>query len=166
MIANVQTVRLKPNPTGKDRSRSGGVSQTQLGAEWVDIRNVCNQPVDLTGVKLYHIAYLRGSNQGRWDEITSFNGTLGVGMVVRVHSGSGPESVLRDEDRREADYHLFTRRDSYVWNNDHGDCSALWQSGQSNPFDKACYDPYPPEGEVLERVGDKLVAGSAVASRR
>lgn len=166
MSSNVQTLQLKPNPSGKDRTRYGGASATQLGAEWVDIKNGSSRPVDLTGVRLCHIAYSAGSNRSRWEEVTSFRGTLGVGEVVRVHSGNGEESSLRDEDKRGADYHLFTGRNNYVWNNDQGDCSALFQGSNSEPFDKACYDAKPQEGVVLKRVGDRLVARSAAASYR
>jgi hypothetical protein len=164
--SNLQTLQLKPNPSGKDRSRYGGASATQLGAEWVDVKNISSSSVDLTGVKLCHIAYSVGSNRGQWDEVIGFRGTLGAGNVIRVHSGSGPESFLRDEDKRGVDHHLFTNRDNYVWNNDHGDCSALFQGNCSEPFDKACYDPNPPEGVVLKRVGDRLIAQSAAVSFR
>ena len=87
----------------------------------------------------------------------SFKGTLPTGETMRVHSGSGPVSELREEDRQGADYHLFTGK-NYICNNAEGDCSGLFESGQSSPFDRACYAPYPPEGSVLRRVGDKLVA--------
>lgn len=161
-MKTLKTVRLKPNPPGKDRDRHGA-SATQLGAEWVDIQNVGRSPVDLGGVQLFHIAYSRGDRTGRWAELMSFRGTLPVGQIVRVHSGSGPLNQLRQEDIQGADHHLFTGK-NYVWNNVEGDCSGLFETGQPSPFDRACYDPNPPEGEVLERVGDKLVAKARVAS--
>lgn len=126
------------------------------------------QSVDMTGVILYHIAYDR-NGKGTWEEVIRFKGTLASGQTVRVHSGSGPEIVLLPEDRQGATHHLFTGRDQYVWNNDYGDCSALWQDGQANPFDNACYDANPPEGVILVRVGDRLVAPAttkAAAGRR
>jgi hypothetical protein len=45
----------------------------------------------------------------------------------------------------------------YVWNNERGDCAALWQVGEKDSFDKACYDAIPPEGVILVSVGNKLV---------
>lgn len=165
-MANLESVRIKPNPTGKDRSRYGGASPTQLGAEWVDVKNVSQSPVNLNGVKLYHIAY-SGPNDsnGHWDEVISFSGTLQPGQVIRVHSGSGPQSVLRDEDVAGATYHFFTGK-NYVWNNDRSDRAALWVTGQSAPFDQAYYDANPPEGVVLERVGDRFLAPSYAAAGR
>ncbi len=166
-MKTLKSIRLKPNPSGKDRTRRGGATATQLGGEWVDIQNTGNAAVDLSGVKLYHIAYSGATDNGRWEEVMSFKGSLGAGQVMRVHSGGGPLSALHTIDQQGADYHLFTGRDAYVWNNDRGDCSTLWQAGESEPFDKACYDPNPPEGVILVRVGNKLVVPTAsIAGRR
>lgn len=33
-------IRIKPNPTGKDRPPHGGLTAAQLAGEWVDFRNV------------------------------------------------------------------------------------------------------------------------------
>ena len=67
-----------------------------------------------------------------------------------------PDSVIRDEDRRGADFHLFSDKD-YVWNNKEGDTPALYNPVTKVTLDSASYDPNPPEGEVLMRSGDKLV---------
>lgn len=164
-MSDLKTVRLKPNPPGKDRARCGGVSQIQLGAEWVDIKNVGQGTVDVTGVRLYHVAYSGPTDRtGTWEEITGFSkGALGVGQVVRVHSGSGPENILRHEDRVGADYHIFSGKDRYVWNNDRSDRSGIGRSA-STLTDQAWYEANPFEGKVLQRVGDKLtpLANSAV----
>jgi hypothetical protein len=72
--------------------------------------------------------------------------------------------VLQAEDLQGAEHHVFTGKDQYVWNNAEGDCSGLFESGQSSPFDRACYDPHPPEGVILQRVGDKLVALAAATA--
>jgi hypothetical protein len=168
-MKSLKTVQLKPNPFGKDRTRRGGATTAQLGGEWVDLQNTGSKAVDLTGVKLYHIAYSGATDNGRWEEVMSFKGSLGIGEVIRVHAGSGPVSALHEIDQMGANFHLFTGRDAYVWNNDRRDCSALWQSGENEPFDRACYDANPPEGVILVRVGDKLVvsaASMAAAGRR
>jgi hypothetical protein len=159
-MKTLQTIRLKPNPSGKDRTRRGGATAAQLGGEWVDIQNMGSTAVDLTGVKLYHIAYSGAVDNGRWEEVMSFKGSLGAGQVIRVHAGNGSLSALHAVDKQGADYHLFIGRDAYVWNNDRGDCSALWQAGENDPFDKACYDANPPEGVILTRVGSKLVVAT------
>lgn len=161
-MSNLQTVRLKPNPSGKDRTRRGGATATQLGGEWADIRNVCDKPVKMDGVGLYHIAYSADGRTSQWEKIMSFQGTLQPAQVIRVHAGAGPESVLLPVDKNGADIHLFTGG-NYVWNNDKSDCAALFMDRQSNPFDKACYAASPPEGVVLKRVGDSLVASAATS---
>lgn len=161
---SLKTVRIKPNPVGKDRNRNGQAGAKQLGAEWADVKNEGPKPVSLEGVSLQHIAYRHGSSEGRWEIVTGFKGSLAPGLVMRVHSGHGPVTALAPEDLAGADAHLFTGRDQYVWNNDRGDCPALWLSGQQVPFDKACYHSAPPEGAVLIRVGDRLVAGAGVLS--
>jgi hypothetical protein len=98
-----------------------------------------------------------------WDLVTGFSGagTLQPGKVVRVHSGSGPVSVLDAGDLRGADHHIFTNRDRYVWNNAEGDTSRLTETVGGNEIDtdKASYAPNPPEGVVLVRSGSSLVPG-------
>ena len=86
----------------------------------------------------------------------AFKGSLQPGKTVRVHSGSGPDSVIREEDRKGADIHVFTDRD-YVWNNKEGDTPALYNPVTHVTLDSASYDPNPPEGEVLFRSSGKLV---------
>lgn len=164
-MKTLRTVRLKPNPSGKDRTRRGGATVAQLGGEWVDIENHGRTSVDLSGVKVYHIAYSGAYDNGTWEEVMSFKGSLGTGEVIRVHAGSGPLNVLHPNDQQGATYHLFTGRDAYVWNNDRGDCSALWQAGEQLPFDKACYAANPPEGVILVRSGDKLLVPAGSMAR-
>jgi hypothetical protein len=161
----LQTIRLKPNPSGKDRSRFGA-SSAQLGGEWADIKNVGQRPVDMTGIKLFHVAYSGSYDNGIWQQVINFTqGVLCVGQVVRVHAGSGPASALKTEDRFGADFHVFTGRDQYTWNNDRGDCAAIGRTDRELT-DQAWYDPYPPEGDVLQRVGNMLLASYAAAGRR
>jgi len=160
-MANLQTVRLRPNPPGKDTTRRGGATQTQLGAEWADIQNTTNQPLNITGVELYHIAYSPQHPRGQWERVCVFSETLPAGHTLRLHSGSGPLSVLRQEDIQGAEIQRFTGQDWYVWNNAEGDCAALTMSAKFDPFDKACYEPNPSEGVVLVRVNDKLVVPAA-----
>jgi hypothetical protein len=156
MMANLQFSKIKPNPAGKDRGQSGQTPASQLAGEWVDIKNISSSPVSMDGLELYHLAYAAGATQGKWDKVTSFTGTLPSGSTVRVHSGSGPDSVIRPEDRAGAEYHAFTRRD-YVWNNRQGDSPLLFSPTLKQNIDQASYDPFPPEGQILIRSGSKLV---------
>ncbi|MBS0261595.1 MAG: lamin tail domain-containing protein [Planctomycetes bacterium] len=159
-INTLKTVRLNPTPAGKDRTRYGGASAAQLGGEWADIQNVGSQAVDLTGVSLHHIAY-HPNGTSHWEHVMTFNGALSPGKVMRIHAGSGPASVLRQEDLAGADHHLFSHG-NYVWNNDKADCAGLFD-GRSDPFDKACYGANPPEGAILQRVADSLVPAATAA---
>jgi len=161
-MKTLQITRIKPNPAGKDKTPSGAASASQLAAEWVDFKNNGVYSVNLAGVDLYHVAYAAGSNEGRWEKVIDFTGTLPAGQTVRVHSGSGPDNAIRAEDRAGADHHVFTRR-NYVWNNRQSDKPTLFEPAQKQNVDQASYDPYPPEGEVLVRSGYKLVPASVPA---
>ncbi|MCC7336730.1 MAG: hypothetical protein IT422_16690 [Pirellulaceae bacterium] len=160
----VRTNQLKPNPAGKDRSTSGA-SESQLAAEWVDIKNVGRTNIALSGVNLYHKAFRRDGSF-EWELVGKLSGVLGAGQVLRVHSGKGPYSVVRPEDSVGSDFYIFTGVSRYIWNNDYSDSSLLWQPSTKASIDEASYDAYPPEGAILQRVGDKLVAPSWATVRR
>ncbi len=163
-MSRLQTIRMKPNPAGKDRNRYGA-SAAQLAAEWLDIKNVSEVAVNINGVRLCHIAYSDSYPNGRWELVTSFTGTLQPGKVIRVHAGEVKNAnQIRAEDQAGADFHLFSGRDAYVWNNDRGDCSSLWTADDGQPFDKASYSAPPAEGAILTRVGDALVGATATAT--
>lgn len=150
--------QAKPNPSGKDRL-GNVVPSSQLAGEWVDFKNSGNEDYPLENIKLHHIAYTAQYPNGVWEEVMGFNGTLGVGKVVRVHSG-GKISLenLYQEDRAETDHHLFTGG-NYVWNNSKSDSPRLVQkqNGQISEIDKASYSAYPPEGKILKRIGGQLI---------
>ena len=156
-------IRIKPNPAGKDHPPQSGPTVQQLAAEWVDFRNDSGKALSLENVALYHVAY-PVSGQPTWSRIMTFKGVLQPGKVVRVHSGQVREtSVIRPEDLAGADHHLFTGRDAYVWNNSKGDRPRLKNEASEGEIDQAFYSPNPPEGAVLVRVGQQLVAGQARA---
>ena len=94
-MANLQTVRLKPNPSGKDRTRRGGATATQLGSEWADIKNVCVQAVKLDGVGLYHIAYSADGRTSRWEKIMGFKGILQPSAAATQKGGVGGSRDFR-----------------------------------------------------------------------
>lgn len=155
-MKTIRTNQLKPNPAGKDRTRSGA-SETQFAAEWVDIKNTGRIDVDLNGVTLFHKAFKRDGTF-EWEVVRRLTGTLPAGKVLRIHSGKGPYNVVRDEDKAGSDYYFFTEESRYIWNNDRGDTSLLWEPASKTTIDEAAYDSNPPEGVILQRVGDKLVA--------
>lgn len=148
-------ISIKPNPIGKDRSRTGA-TPGQLAAEWVGFRNDGNEPAPLDAVVQYHRAYSGGT--ASWDRVTGFSGTLPAGKTVRVHAGRARDtSVIKQEDLVGADYHIFSGEDRYVWNNREGDTALLYNTQTNTTIDQASYDPFPPEGAVLLRQGTKFV---------
>ena len=157
-MTQLTITQAKPNPTGKDRL-GNLIPSSQLVGEWVDFKNTGDESYPLSNIKLQHIAYTISDPNGVWDKVMGFSGNLGVGQVVRVHSGGeGPLESLSPEDFIGADYHLFTGN-SYVWNNDKGDSPrlVLKQNGQTYEVDKASYSTYPTEGKILKRLGNHLV---------
>lgn len=167
-MRTIRSVRIKPNPAGKDRTRRGATA-AQLGAEWVDLKNEATTAVLLNGLALFHVAYSGATDNGTWERVTGFTGQLGAGQVMRVHSGSGPVDALNRADVQGADVHVFTNRDNYIWNNDRGDCSALQKDRESEKLDQCWYDGKPPEGIVLVRVSNTFVvpaSSMATASSR
>jgi len=157
-------IRIKPNPAGKDRPGHGSPSPSQLAAEWVDFRNDDARDASMAGVSLWHRTFAPSRGQ-EWAKITPFTGVLPPGKTVRVHSGMKRDpSILRPEDFAGADYHVFTGADAYIWNNREGDTALLFHETTRETIDKASYAPNPPEGAVLVRSGDQLVAGLAPAA--
>jgi hypothetical protein len=127
-MSTLQIIRIKPNPTGKDRTRSGA-TPAQLGAEWVDFQNIGSTAVALENVELFHVAYPARQSQAYWSRITGFRGAVGAGEIVRVHAGRVRNlSVLQQEDVRGAHHHVFTGEDQYVWNNRQGHgCTSIYR---------------------------------------
>jgi hypothetical protein len=153
-MKSLRIIKAKPNPRGKDRYGSY-IPPAQLAAEWVDFENSGNEKYSLVDIELNHIAYQPICKNGKWDPVMTFTGNLEPEKVVRVHSGAKISLAdMNIEDVTGADFHLFTGK-NYVWNNDCGDSSGLWNGNAW--VDKASYDPYPPEGRILRRVGDKLI---------
>ncbi len=157
-MKNLLISQAKPNPSGKDRL-GFFVPSSQLASEWVDFKNTGDEGYPLDNIKLHHIAYTTQYPNGVWEEVMGFTETLGVGEVVRVHSGGKISPDLLDpEDFIGADYHLFTGN-NYVWNNDKNDSPrlVLKQNGQTYEIDKASYSAPAPEGKILRRMGELLI---------
>jgi hypothetical protein len=153
-MKSLRVIRSKPNPLGKDRYRSF-TPPTQLNGEWVDILNDGDVAYPMGNIGLHDIAFKPGCKDPEWREYFTFQGSLAVGKVVRIHAGHQP-AVLPPIDANGADVHLYTGK-NYVLNNDCGDTIALWDRVARYWEDKASYDPWPPEGAILKRQGDKLV---------
>ena len=158
-MKTISVYRIKPNPAGKDRSRSGSLASAQLGGEWVDLRNSGLYTLNTNGVGLYHLAYPASGGKPEYRLVVNLpDCTLKPGEVLRVHAGQRRDlSVLNAEDRNGADWHSFTGEDAYVWNNCEGDTPAIYEHAAKETIDSASYDPYPPEGAVLFRQGTKLM---------
>jgi hypothetical protein len=156
-MQSLRITQAKPNPTGKDRARSY-VPNSQLNGEWVDLHNDGTEGFPLERIELNDVAFQPGCKDPKWRGYQTFTGTLAVGKVLRVHAGHKPEppEFLAPIDATGADFHIFTGT-NYVFNNDCGDTIGLWDRTAKTFEDKASYDPKPPEGRILKRMGDKLV---------
>jgi len=158
----LQVYRAKPNPAGKDRTRSGPIPQ-QLVAEWADIKNVGTQPVPFATMDLHDVVFgphckVDGSKK-YWSGNTS-EGALEPGQILRVYTGSKTfESSLSAEDRgSDVAWRAFAGHGNFVLNNDCGDVITVFRQSADGKrwYDQAGYDPNPPEGVVLYRVGERL----------
>lgn len=157
-MGNLLITKAKPNPFGKDRSTFLSQLLSQLPAEWIDFQNVGTQGVKLDNIALYHQTFDAFCRFLSFAPLLHVNGTLQPGEIVRVHSGHQiPIAQLSYEDRLGADYHLFINFGNYVWNNSCGDKAGLWDEFLKQWVDTAFYDPNPPEGAILRRIGNKLV---------
>lgn len=152
--------QAKPNPSGKDKF-GPMVPFSQLAGEWVDFKNSGDEPYSLAGIELQHAAYTPSYPNGVWEKVYTFGRAdlLGVGMVIRIHSGGRIlQELLAPIDLLGADHHLFSGK-GYVWNNDKNDFPRLVKiSGvnQITEIDKVKYWAYPPEGKILKRLGTML----------
>ncbi len=155
--------RAKPNPAGKDRAY-GYPQQQQLLGEWVDLQNTGDTSVSLSSLHLYHVEFsaqgvpnkdLAHYWTGKYGEV------LNPGQIVRVHTGKSEyASGMAYNDSQGVHLHSFAEKGNFVLNNNYGDAiSVYWKDkdGKWRKEDGAAYDPYPPEGVVLRRVGDKLI---------
>src|SRR3989338_12773 len=157
-MKRLNVTQVKPNPSGRDRL-GNYVPFSQLAGEWVDFKNIGDESFSLNSIELQHVAYTPPYPNWVWEKVMGFSGNLGVGRIVRVHSGGEiPLESLSPEDFIGADYHLFTGN-SYVWNNNRSDTPrlVLKQNGQTFEIDKASYSAYPPEGKILKRIGELLI---------
>ena len=168
MSSNLQVYRAKPNPAGKDRTRSGPLSE-QLVAEWVDIKNVGDQSVRFATMELHDTTFAPGCRAdgtecywrgGQGQEV------LAPGQILRVHTGSKRyEATLSAEDRgSDVTWTAFAERGNFVLNNDCGDViTVIWSDGSGKRWkDSAAYDPQPPEGAVLYRWPDSKLRAAPV----
>jgi hypothetical protein len=162
MSSNLQIVRAKPNPAGKDKTSSGVPKPEQLVAEWVDIKNIGDEPVRFLTMELHHTLFNErcvslNKTERYWGG--GGNAELQPGETLRVHTGLKEyQSTLSAEDRGDGTWRAFDGRERFVLNNRCGDCIQVFWTGRNGKryVDSASYDPNPPEGRVLHRRGDKL----------
>lgn len=169
MSWKIEIHRAKPNPAGKDRSQYG-VSEEQLLAEWVDLKNVGDASVALSTLNLAHLEFESGcrpksSPSIYWTGPSS--GVLSPGQIIRVHTGKSSEfRRMRQEDQNGVHLHGYAEKGNFVLNNKCGDALSVWWKGSDQKWhkdDEAAYDPNPPDGAVLVRRAQKLVPATAAA---
>jgi hypothetical protein len=148
--------KAKPNPAGKDRVGQFFTPATQLAAEWVDFQNITATPINITGVQMYHLAYLQNGST-EWELAIELSGTIQSGEIVRVHSGNPiPLAQMNYEDQTGANYHVFTGK-NYIWNNHRIDRPGLWYKPNRQWIDQTDYDAPVGEGRILQRINKKLI---------
>jgi hypothetical protein len=154
---SLQIIKAKPNPAGKDRIGRTLTPQIQLAGEWVDIKNITMQTLNMSGVELYHLSYDSNTQKSEWQKAIGFSGSLKSGGIIRIHSGKEiPLNQMMPVDVTGADYHFFTDK-NYIWNNTMPDKPSIWYASTKQWIDRTFYDAYPPDGKILVRVADKLV---------
>ncbi len=153
--------RAKPNPAGKDKSRFSPIPR-QLQGEWIDIQNSSGRALRLTGISIDHRAF--GPNCSDPQYASYWRDTEGLVLnpteILRVHTGNAAQQdQMADEDRRGANKHRWGEHGVFQLNNGRcGDILTIWlHNGTWNKLDEVGYSPYPPEGTVLRRQGDRLV---------
>ena len=151
---SLQIIKAKPNPAGKDRIKNF-TPQSQLAGEWVDIQNNGRYGISLKNIRLYHYAYKIEGN--KWELVSTFQGILPAGEILRVHSGQRiPLDQMNLEDVLGADHHVFSNK-NYVWNNDKKEYPRIRNTTTKEWIDKTYYDAFPTEGKILKRVNNKLI---------
>ncbi len=163
MAWKIQITQAKPNPAGKDKSQSRPIPAQLLG-EWVDLKNVGDAAVAFSTLHLSQSKFGPGCQLKEQASIY-WNGTaslaLSPGEIVRVHTGRESDSYLMTtEDRSGAHHHAYANSGNFILNNNCGDNLGVWWQGSDKQWhqdDAASYDPYPPEGQILRRVGAKLL---------
>lgn len=170
MSWKIQITRAKPNPAGKDKSRGTPIPAQLLG-EWVDLKNIGDGSVSFSTLHLANSEFSHNCTITKQAAIywTGVSGQLSPGEIVRVHTGRSYDShLMATDDKLGVNYHAYAERGSFVLNNDCGDNLSVWwksSDGKWNQDDVASYDPNPPEGEILQRVGSKLVPAFASVRR-
>lgn len=167
MSNQLQVFRAKPNPIGKDKTSGGIPKPEQLLGEWVDVKNIGSESVGFSTMQLFHTMYgsrceVTGRTENYWSGGSSSR--LEPGQVVRVHTGrKADEALMTPEDRGTVPWRGFAERSNFVLNNVCGDVITIaWQDGRGNRYsDTASYKANQPEGAILTRVGNNLVAGMA-----
>lgn len=162
-MKNLQVSQAKPNPTGKDKYSSGISKPEQLLGEWVDVKNIGNEAVPLSSLKLSHRTFLSnctytGRDEAYW--VGSGIDLLQPNKTIRIYTGRRSDAPLMNPaDRLGADLFAFAEKSNFVLNNKCGDTiTVTWQSTYgTSQSDAASYDPNPPEGVVLKRNGSKLI---------
>lgn len=164
MSWQIQIIKAKPNPAGKDRS-ANGASHAQLLGEWVDLKNIGHAAVNVSTLHLAHREFddhcrpTKSNPTIYWDG--SGNEILHPGKVLRVHTGHRSQMAQMNlSDAIGAELHSYADRSNFVLNNKCGDEISVWwktNAGEWTKEDSASYDPNPREGSVLVRSGQKLV---------
>lgn len=169
-MIKILIVHCKPNPSGKDAVRSHPRPEQLLG-EWVDLYND-GAAIRLSSLHLAHTQF-SGNCRPAAQPTVYWNGSasdiLESQKTVRIHTGKSRDaSMMAPLDWRGADIRAYAESGGFVLNNDCGDVLSLWtkdSGGNWQKLDGTSYAPYPPEGAILVRQGNDLVAAGGLVNR-
>lgn len=164
---SLQIIQAKPNPAGKDQDGFGSVKSELLFGEWVDVKNIGQDPVNFQTMQLRHAffdqdCHTTGELELYW--IGDIGDFLKPGQILRIHAGRREDAhLMSPEDQAGADWHGYAESDNFILNNHCGDKIVLsWRDAVDQIHqDWACYAPDPPASMILKRSGN-LLAGAMV----
>jgi hypothetical protein len=171
-VMRLQIIQAKPNPAGKEYGKDqdgAGVRRPEaLYGEWVDVKNIGQDPVNFRTMQLRHALFdqdchTTGELQLYW--IGDNSDLLRPGQILRIHAGRREDAhLMSPEDQAGADWHGYAESDDFILNNPCGDKIVLsWQDAVDQIHqDWACYAPSPPEGLILKRSGNLLASAMVV----
>jgi hypothetical protein len=134
------------HPRGKAERLNVPVDNERLNREWVQIRNMTPDNLELDQVSLHHLVYQAG--EAKESLVLRLTGTLPAMARMRIHSGSGTASY---DDSRQL-YHAYVNPKQKAFRYQIMKPETLLLRRNNKLVDRAGYDANQPMGIRLKRV--------------